>query len=862
MFFGRGTPFTQDRGGRGGALPLRHLSRRVAGPVLLATALLLASLAAAPPTWAQPSGTTSGSPSRAPATRAQAEMDAKISREVAAESAEAGAAFERGNQRREAGDDDRAADAYAEAARLAPGSSHPLRRLCGSHARRKRMHEAMQACQRAIALADLPMNRAAYASVLLQRGGADDVRDALAQAGRAFESGGDDDFVAGVYCQTALRSNDLVAFERGLARLRQVDPEGLQTRYLATIGAASRGDWSEAEAELAAARAAGLPREEADRIAGLIDTAVPVHARYARSLQAFGAGWGITLLVLIVGGFLLSHAALRSVERLPRERTGRAHGTDALVRRAYKGLLWIACGFYYLSIPLVLAIVVGVGAGIGYFFLAVGHIPIKLVLIVGLFVVYTMWAILKSLFVRPRDEDPGAPVDLDAHPRLREVLHEVARKVGTRPVDRVYITPGTGVAVLERGSALARLRGRPMSRCLVLGIGALQGMRLLQLKAVLAHEYGHFQNEDTAGGGFALAVRRSLLMSAIAMAQSGVATWYNPAWWFVRGFFMLFLRISQGASRLQEVLADRWAAFSYGAAAFEGGLRHVIAASAAFDARSTAVLNEALEEKRGLTNLYRREPGKPVDASEIERTVREALTEPASPYDSHPSPAERFALVNRLVGAPEPQDDGALAMDLFHDPEAIEREMTREVKGRVPRADRRDDPRGSARGRRRRRARERRRRRRRRARGRRRGGVQGRRPQVTARPHRDTGARVARAASRVMMAIRTHRTGDSCARRSPGPPWPCSPPVDNRSARSNRPARSSRTPPMRRSRHGRPTASASTPRSRARPAPLAGAPMWPSMCRPWVTASSSRGESKCWPMAACWSRSGPVACAS
>ena len=49
---------------------------------------------------------------------------------------------------------------------------------------------------------------------------------------------------------------------------------------------------------------------------------------------------------------------------------------------------------------------------------------------------------------------------------------------------------------------------------------------------------------------------------------SGAAGWYNPAWLFVNGFFRVFLRVSQGASRLQEVMADRWAAFCYGSEAF------------------------------------------------------------------------------------------------------------------------------------------------------------------------------------------------------------------------------------------------------------------------------------------------------
>ena len=64
-------------------------------------------------------------------------------------------------------------------------------------------------------------------------------------------------------------------------------------------------------------------------------------------------------------------------------------------------------------------------------------------------------------------------------------------------------------------------------------------------------------------------------VGGVFLVALGAAVW-SPAWWFVRGFYMLFLRISQGASRLQEVMADRWAAFSYGAQAFESGLRHAL----------------------------------------------------------------------------------------------------------------------------------------------------------------------------------------------------------------------------------------------------------------------------------------------
>jgi hypothetical protein len=44
------------------------------------------------------------------------------------------------------------------------------------------------------------------------------------------------------------------------------------------------------------------------------------------------------------------------------------------------------------------------------------------------------------------------------------------------------------------------------------------------------------------------------------------ATNRNPAWWFATGFYRIFLRVSQGAARLQEILADRRAAEAYGGA--------------------------------------------------------------------------------------------------------------------------------------------------------------------------------------------------------------------------------------------------------------------------------------------------------
>jgi Zn-dependent protease with chaperone function len=273
------------------------------------------------------------------------------------------------------------------------------------------------------------------------------------------------------------------------------------------------------------------------------------------------------------------------------------------------------------------------------------------------------------------------PIDLADHPKLRAALAEVAGKIGTSEVDTVFITPGTDVAVMERSGMRSLLSGAS-ERCLILGAGVLRGMKVLELKSILAHEHGHFHNEDTAGGGFALAVRRSLFAMAMALAQGGVATWYNPAWLFLRAFHKVFLIVSQGASRLQEVLADRWAVRAYGSEAFERGFRHVIRRSALFDAHADATLNEVVKEKLPLLNLY---TYKPKDKKDVDDAIQEALDAEPSPYDSHPSPRDRLARAAALaVPAPEPgPDDASPAWTLFADRRWIEEQMTDEVRATV-----------------------------------------------------------------------------------------------------------------------------------------------------------------------------------
>ena len=251
------------------------------------------------------------------------------------------------------------------------------------------------------------------------------------------------------------------------------------------------------------------------------------------------------------------------------------------------------------------------------------------------------------------------------------MTREVARAVGTRPVDEIRITPATEMAVYERGSFRERAQDRG-HRVLVLGIANLNGFELNAFRAVLAHEYGHFRHRDTAGGDVALRVNNDILKFALALAHSGQAVWYNLAFQFLRVYHFIFRRISHGATRLQEVMADRVAAINYSPQAFEEGLRHVIRRQIEFEDVAHWEINDAIKSRRALQNLYELPVSNEIC---IEEKLNEAIVRQTSEDDTHPAPAERFRLASRVTFTGE-LPPSRMVWELFADRAALTDEMS------------------------------------------------------------------------------------------------------------------------------------------------------------------------------------------
>lgn len=433
-------------------------------------------------------------------------------------------------------------------------------------------------------------------------------------------------------------------------------PNNEYAHYFNGIRQMQDGDYQQAEQSLRRARAMGMPEES---VAHLLKIAIDNQRwvwQYAYATLYVVVAWLAGLAFLFLTGKTLSALTLRSLEYTGADA---ASAFDLWLRRAYRVVVNLAGLYYYLSLPVVVLLAIALPLSLGYALLMVPVLNLGLVLLVlilGFGGVLTALSGLRTAFARVQEREVGRAVTPEESPRLWEVAREVAERVGTRCVDEIRITPSTDVAVVERGSFLQRLRDRGR-RVLILGLGAAQGMKLDALKCILAHEYGHFQNRDTAGGDIALRVYRAMQNFANAIVRRGKIRWWDVAVHFLRVYHYLFRRLTFGASRLQEVLADRVAVRSYGRPAFQEGLTHVIRRSVEFDLAVSRAVRETLRNTRPSLAFY--SPDTLLELSErehIEGAVRTILGRPTDQDDSHPSPKDRFALAARIDTEDRPLD--------------------------------------------------------------------------------------------------------------------------------------------------------------------------------------------------------------
>jgi tetratricopeptide (TPR) repeat protein len=476
----------------------------------------------------------------------------------------------------------------------------------------------------------------------------------------ALSSGHDQDFI---YITKSLETNH---------------PQLMQTHYFKSIRLAMEGNFSESEVEMKQAESLGLPAETAQAIRSGIKKAEDEsyfglggyfqYFYYAFSLVGI---WALGLLGLFIGGKILSAKTLHSIENSdPSDITG---GGQADLRRLYKNVINFAGIYYYISQPIVMFLVITLTLGVIFFFFWVGRIPIKLIVILGFVGLATIFYMLKAFFVRHKPEDPGRILSEAEAPELWALVKNIAKTLETRPVNEIRLTHGSELAVYERGGFRAKMQDKA-DRILIVGVATLNGFSQNAFRAVVAHEYGHFSNRDTAGGDVAYRVNADIVSLAQSMGQSGTATFYNIAFQFLRLYHFIFRRITHGATRLQEILADRVAVYQYGAEAFREGLTHVIRRDIEFNHVAEKEISAAFGTNRAMQNLYDLTVQDETAKKDLEQQFEENINRPTTEDDTHPSPKDRFNLIAK-INSKAAQPLTGMVWDFFKDRDALTTEM-------------------------------------------------------------------------------------------------------------------------------------------------------------------------------------------
>ncbi|MDD4972443.1 MAG: M48 family metallopeptidase [Paludibacter sp.] len=489
---------------------------------------------------------------------------------------------------------------------------------------------------------------------------------------------GNDISILSYLAQVSLQQDQIIEVRQAVDKMKRLYPGDMLTLYYSAMLSANDKKWFRAKKEILLAQKAGLPADTVDQFLNSGVNSEILQLKIEIYFAVIVGAWILGLLLLFLVGKLFSSLTLKSIGmQALQPMDGKSGGW---LRSGYKFLINAGGVYYYLSLPIILILVVALVIGIFYLFLVMGRMPVQLMLILILGSAGTIYNMVRSLLVKVTYTDPGRELVNDEAPGLYALTGQVAQVMGTRPIDEIRITHGTDLAVYEKGTRSEKQHDRAR-RILILGTGILKDFKQNDFKAVIAHEYGHFSHRDTAGGEVALRVQNDMNKYVYALYMANQATLWNIAFQFLRLYSFIFRRISHGSTRLQEVLADRVAARTFGTTAFENGLTYVIKREIEFHSFANTEIKEAVESKRPLNNLYELSSQR---IGSFDEELNKAIHQKTTENDTHPSPADRFRFIAG-INTLSAYQDSALVTELFTNWEAITDEMTKKIEVNVDR---------------------------------------------------------------------------------------------------------------------------------------------------------------------------------
>ena len=372
---------------------------------------------------------------------------------------------------------------------------------------------------------------------------------------------------------------------------------------------------------------------------------------------------------------------------------------------AFVGLyLWLTWFFANATWRLVHnAMVAGDGGFIGYL-LALGPAFLTLFMVRGFF------------FTKHAGESTDIEISEADEPLLVAFVHRIAEEAGAPRPHRIFLSANVNAAVFYDLSFRNLLL--PTKKNLVLGLGLVNALSVDELKAVVAHEFGHFAQKTMAVGryvyvahqivGHVVASRGWLdsVLAGISVIDIRVA-WIG--WimrllvWSIRSIldtaFRILLLAHRALSREMEFQADLVSVSLAGSDSLVHGLSRLSAADGAFDRAANFTMGRLNEDKR-VADLFALQtemletvrrildepehgnpPPVPTDGAAAHRVFEDEIAAPPRMWSTHPPNRDREENAKARY-VPSPLDPRS-AWQLFADPAALRGQMTRNLIDRV-----------------------------------------------------------------------------------------------------------------------------------------------------------------------------------
>jgi Zn-dependent protease with chaperone function len=254
------------------------------------------------------------------------------------------------------------------------------------------------------------------------------------------------------------------------------------------------------------------------------------------------------------------------------------------------------------------------------------------ILILAIFVGIHIYSISKS-------KELEIELTGDKEPKLFKFLEELTKEFGIKMPESVVMVPDSTIAV----TGIIRKK-------LILGVIPLRQLKEDELKAIIAHEFGHFYGKDTFFGGLVYLFSRSLdsmgktirLFSRIHI----IAFFIGMALLIMNAIFSF---ISLFYLRQREYFADIYAAQIVGANIFNTALKKYVGYNTFFEYVSTNLIIRVYQEKRVFFKNIYQIIGSKVRDKAYEAIAAKAIEKRSGIFGTHPPLKKRLALVSMFA---------------------------------------------------------------------------------------------------------------------------------------------------------------------------------------------------------------------